>query len=212
MRIRILAFSFLLLAVIVMPGNLAGVSAQENSTAAERTVPDMEKITGIAPYYTLAGDFSKFYFVGEDNRTRHWLDVWKTKKSSSANVINYIMQPDKVITWGRGPILEDAFNHQCLPSTRPNFEEKDYWVALANGLELKFVALEKGEELDTVKAIFSNLQAAATQQRAGGLLDTPNRTNVWESNVMNRFQKGKRKWINPAWVQPITVCIVQPRT
>lgn len=209
MKYRILTLTFLLLALIGMH-QVGAVSAQKDSVAPAQTVPDMGKIIGISPWYTALGEFSRFYFIGEDNRTRHWLEVWKTRKDSTANVVNYIMERDNVITWGRGPILADAFNHQCLPSSRPKFEEKDFWLALVNGLEIKFVLLEKGEQLDTVKAVFTNLQAAANQQRVGGLLDTPNRTNVWESNVMNRFQKGKRKWINPEWVQPLTVCVVRP--
>jgi len=89
--------------------------------------------------------------------------------------------------------LADAFNAQCLPPASPDFGEKDYWVAVLKGSKLDFPRLVREEDQKNIKDIFSNLQGAATQSRAGGLLDTPSRANLWESNIISRFQKGKRR-------------------
>lgn len=184
-----------------------GAAAQETSAPA---LPETGKISAIAVGYSQGGEFSRFLFAGEDGRSHHWLEVWKLKNTSNPSVVNYVMQPRSVIVWGRGPILADAFHRQCFPRYLPKFEEKDYWVATPNGLELQFVRLDKEEDQNNVKGVFSNLQAAATQSRAGGLLDTRGRASLWESNIISRFQKGKRKWINPEWVQTLNICIRIP--
>ena len=170
-------------------------------------VPEMGRIRNIGVGYSPGGEFSKFVFVGEDGKYHHWLEVWKAKNSTAPNIVIYAMEPNFIITWGRGPIFTDVFNPQCFPSSAPNFGEKDYWVALMKGRKLSFQLVDQEEDQKNVKGIFANLQGAATQTRAGGLLDTPNRASLWESNIISRFQKGKRQWINPAWVQPLTVCI-----
>jgi hypothetical protein len=75
------------------------------------------------------------------------------------------------------------------------------------GRKLNFILLDQEEDQKSVKSVFTNLQAAATQSRAGGLLDTPNRMSMSESNIVSRFQKGKRQWLKPEWLQELTVCI-----
>jgi hypothetical protein len=171
------------------------------------SVPEPGKIRSIGTGYSATGEFSRFVFIGEDGRGHHWLEVWKAKNNADPNVVNYVMQPRSIITWGRGPILEETFNRQCLPSPRPKFDEKDYWVVMIDGLQLEFRRLDNEEDKNVVKGIFSNLQGAATQSRAGGLLNTTRHVSMWETNIISRFQKGKRQWIKPEWVQPLTACV-----
>src|SRR6185436_4163473 len=170
-------------------------------------VPEMGKIRDLGVGYSPRGEFTKFFFVGEDGKYHHWLEIWRVKNTSAPNIVIYAMEPNLIITWGRGPILTTVFNPLCFPSAVPNFGEKDYWVALMKGRKLSFQLLDQEEDQNNIKGMFTNLNGAAMQTRAGGLLDTPNRASLWESNIISRFQKGKRKWINPAWVQPLTVCI-----
>ena len=170
-------------------------------------VPEMGKIRDLGVGYSPRGEFSKYLFIGEDNKYHHWLEVWRVKNTSAPNIVIYAMEPNFIITWGRGPILTGVFNPLCFPSTAPVFGEKDYWFASMKGRKLSFQLVDQEDEQNNLKGIFVNLNAAAMQTRAGGLLDTPNRASLWESNIISRFQKGKRKWINPAWVQPMTVCI-----
>ena len=207
MKPRLTIFTLLLfLSVFGFRGYLSDAAAQQ-TPASPHVLPETDKIRAIGVAYSPGGEFSRFVFVGEDGKSHHRLEVWKAKNNANPNIVNYVIQPKSVITRGRGPILVDAFHRQCFPSHLPKFEEKDYWVATLDGLELKFVLLDKEEDQNIVKGIFLNLQAAATQSRAGGLLNTVSHMSMWETNVISRFQKGKRQWIKPEWGQPLTVCI-----
>src|SRR6185503_8446227 len=206
MNRQFLASSLVLLTVFGLQTHWSRASAQQ-PTPSPPVVPEFAKIISIGVGYSPGGEFTKFVFVGEDGKYHHWLEAWKTKGSSSANIVIYAMEPHYIITWGRGPVFTSVFNPSCFPSAAPNFGEKDYWVVLLKGRKLDFILLDQDEDQKTVKGIFSNLQAAASQSRAGGLLDTPNRMSMWETNIMSRFQKGKRQWIKPEWLQELTVCI-----
>ena len=118
---------------------------------------------------------------------------------------NYVVQPNFVVTWGRGPVLTDAFDPQCLAEP-PRFEKDDYWVAKIDGDHLAFIRLEP-EQRKNVEGLFQNLTIAEAHSLAGGTLQTTRRLNTWEENIMSLFQKGKREWVKPEWVQHLTICI-----
>jgi hypothetical protein len=201
MKKRILTSS-VFWSVVVCLTLAISVSAQQDSA-----LPETGKVRAISVAYSQSGQLSRFMFIGENNKSHHWLEVWKVKNTDDPNVVNYIVEPRTVVTWGRGPVLTDVFAPQCFPSSVPQFGPKDYWVAVIKGNKLTFQILDQEEDQRIVKGIFANLQGASTQSRAGGLLDMSRHTSVWEANVMSRFQKGKRDWIKPEWVQSLTVCI-----
>ncbi|HKQ39921.1 MAG TPA: hypothetical protein VJ063_17720 [Verrucomicrobiae bacterium] len=196
------------LAVALLLVLSAGSHALAQQTPPSTTVvPEFPKIISLGVGYSQSGEYSKVMFLGEDGRYHHWLEVWKAKSSPLPNIVIYAMEPHYIITWGRGRVLTNVFNPQCFPSAIPTFGEKDYWVVVLKGRKLDFILLDQEEDQKNVNSIFTNLQAAAFQSRIGGLLYTPNRMTSSESNIVSRFQKGKRQWLKPNWLQELTVCI-----
>ena len=171
------------------------------------TLPETDKIRDIGVGYSPNGQFSKLVFLGNDGQGHHWLEVWKVRNNDSPNLVNYLIQPHTIITWGRGPVLTELFAPECFPSSVPNFGPKDYWVVGFKNSKLNFVLLDQEEDQKKVAGLFSNLQATATQRRVGGLLDTKGHASMWERNIISQFQKGNRDWIKPEWPQSLTTCI-----
>jgi hypothetical protein len=60
---------------------------------------------------------------------QQYLEVWENQ-SKAPNVVTYVLVGGKqpfTATWGRGPVNTAAFN--CKADKRPEFGEKDLWVA-----------------------------------------------------------------------------------
>lgn len=207
MNRRLIITLLFFVSMAVLSGNeYRSVAAQEQAVPSPAPVlPDTEKIRGISFGYTREGVFGKAWFFGEDGKSHHWLEVWRLQRNSTQAVVNYVVQPNLVVTWGHGPVLADAFASQCLAEPS-SFEKDDYWVAKIDGDHLAFVLLNQ-EERKNLEGLFQNLQIAETHNIAGGVLQTTRRLNTWETNIMSLFQKGKRQWLKPEWVQRLTICI-----
>lgn len=168
--------------------------------------PNFGKIMGIGIGYSQNGQTAKVMFLEEDNRYHHWLDVWNLHGKNS--MVNYIMEPSYIVVWGHGQVLTEVLDSKCMPPSPPMLKDNDYWVATMKQNKFEFTVLS-GDDQKAVKNLLANLQAASSQTRAGGLLDTPNRPSLWEQNIISMFQKGKRNWIHAEWIQPLTVCVRQ---
>lgn len=136
----------LLLSVLRLPGYGSAAATQQTvaTSSSSQVMPEIEKIRDISVGYSPEGNLSKFLFIGYDGQIQHWLEVWKLKNTSVPNIVNYVIKPGTIITWGERAGIGGRFQRPVFAAGISGFWREGLLGCGAEGEQTRFSASGPG--------------------------------------------------------------------